>query len=143
MLIIASLSSGAVGIVMAYKGFGVWSLIYPNFASLLVKAFLFWRKQHWFPGFAFSFNSAKEFFGFGSKLMLTNLLASIYGNIYSLVIGKKYTAADLGYYSKAESYPSLISTTVTGMIGKVTFPVLCQINDDLARLKEIYCLALS
>ncbi len=137
--VIATVTTGIVSIVLAFLGFGVWSLIYPNFASLLVKAFLFWRKQHWFPGFAFSFNSAKEFFGFGSKLMLTNLLASIYGNIYSLVIGKKYTAADLGYYSKAESYPSLISTTVTGMIGKVTFPVLCQINDDLPRLKEMYC----
>lgn len=135
----ATVTTGLVSIILAVLGFGVWSLIYPNFASLLVKAILYWRKQHWFPGLAFSFNSAKNFFGFGSKLMLTNLLASIYNNIYSLVIGKKYTAADLGYYSKAESYPSLISTSITGVIGKVTFPVLCQVNDDLVRLKKMYC----
>ncbi len=99
---------------------------------------LFWRYQRWFPGFRFSWKTWREFFSFGSKLLLSGLLDTIYGYIYPIVIGKKFSATDLGYYTKAESYARLPSTVSTSVLGNVTFPVLARIQDDDAALQSVY-----
>lgn len=130
--------TGVATIILALLGYGVWSLIYPTFIALPIKALLYWHYQHWFPGFAFSFQSCKEFFSFGSKLLISGLLDTLYHNIYPIIIGKKFSATDLGYYTRANGYASLPSTTVTGMLSRVTFPVLCEIQDDENRLEQVY-----
>ena len=80
--IISTVSTGIVSVILAYAGFGVWSLILPNFFSVLLRGILYWVYQHWFPGFQFSWKVYKEFFSYGSKLMLSTLLNDVYGNIY-------------------------------------------------------------
>ena len=136
--VVATIITGITTIILAFLDFGVWALIYPNFISLVIRVYLYWHYQHWFPKFNFSLNSFNEFFNFGYKLLATNLLICIYNNLYTLIIGKKYNSTELGYYSKAEGYPALISGTITGVISKVTFPVLCQLTDDKITLINVY-----
>ncbi len=138
IIVTAVISTGIVSIIMAYLGFGVWSLILPNFLSVLLRGILYFIYQHWFPGFRFSWKVYKDFFAYGSKLMVSTLLNAIYGNVYSLVIGKFYSASSLGYYTKGSGYASLPAVTLSGILYKVTFPVLSKIQDDDARLESVY-----
>ena len=136
--VISTVSTGIISIILAYLGFGVWSLILPNFFSVLMRGILYWIYQRWFPGFQFSWKVYKEFFSYGSKLMLTSLINAVYGNVYSLVIGKFYSSAHLGYYTKGHSYASLPTSVLSGILYKVTFPVLSKIQDDDVRLEYVY-----
>ena len=136
--VVAATITGIVSIVLAFLGYGVWALVYPAFFTLLAKAVLFWRYQRWFPGFKFSWKIWREFFSFGSKLLLSDLLNTVYGYIYPLVIGKKFSATDLGYYTKADSYAGLPSTVSTSVLSNVTFPVLARIQDDDTALQSVY-----
>ena len=136
--VVCTIIIGIVTIIFAYLGFGVWSLIYPNFLNPILKYFLFWYYQRWRPKINFSWTIWKEYFSFGSKLLLSSLLNTIFNNLYPLIIGKKYSAIDLGYYSKANGYAGLPVKTFQGVIGSVTFPVLSSIQDDDTRLQNAY-----
>lgn len=133
-----SFFGGGISIAMAFSGFGVWSLVYPAFFRIISGAILYWHYQHWFPGIHFSKNSAKEMFSFGSKLLLSTIINTIYINIYPIVIGKKYNSADLGFYSKSSAFANLPSTTITSVLGGVAYPVLSNIQDDDERLSSVY-----
>lgn len=136
--VISTVITGLLTILMAFMGFGVWSLIYPNFLTIFIQACLFWRLQHWFPGIRFSWSVWKEHFSYGSKLLLSSLLGVVYDNIYPLVIGKKFSATDLGYYSRAYSYPNVPSATISSVITSVSFPVLAKVQDDDEALEAVY-----
>ncbi len=136
--LISLLFAGTLGIILAYKGFGVWALIFQSLGSVLITTGLMWYFIQWRPLKAFSVSSFKELFGFGSKLMLSGLLDTIYTNIYQMVIGKKYNAADLGYYTRANGLAQLPSSEVTSVIQGVTFPILSEIQDDIPRLSYNY-----
>lgn len=138
VFICSEITTGIIAIIMAIKGYGVWSLVVPCYFGFVVKGLMFWHVDHWFPGFGFSKQSFKEFWNFGSKLLATNLINSIYGNIYPVVIGKIYSPTDLGYYSKAGGYANLPSNTLSGVLTKVSYPVLSEIQDDDKRLGEVY-----
>lgn len=136
--VISTISTGIISIILAYCGLGVWSLIFPNFFSVIIRGILYWYYQHWFPGFRFSWEIYKEYFSYGSKLMLSSLLNAVYDNVYSLVIGKLYSVSSLGYYTKGSGYASLPTSTLSGVLYKVTFPVLSKIQDDDERLENVY-----
>ena len=136
--VLVTLVTGITSICLAYLGYGVWALIYPNFLSPIICACFYWHYQHWFPGFSFSWKIWRDYFSFGSKLLASILLNTIWENLYPIIIGKKYSAKDLGFYSKASSYAYLPSKTFQGVIEQVTFPVLCTIQDDDNRLRNAY-----
>lgn len=136
--VVVTIVIGLTSIALAYMGFGVWALILPNFLSPIIYAFFYWHYQHWFPGFNFSWKIWRDYFSFGSKLLASILLNTIWENLYPIIIGKKYSAKDLGFYSKASSYAYLPSKTFQGVIEQVTFPVLCSIQDDDNRLRNAY-----
>ena len=134
----STISTGILSIIMAFMGYGVWSFVWPNFLGLLVKACLFRYYQHWFPGISFSWDKFREFFSYGSKLLASGLLNTIFKNIYPIIIGKCYSASELGHYGKAHSYAALPSTTVSNILAKVTFPVLAKVNDNTETLQGVY-----
>lgn len=136
--ICSSLSSGTLSLVMAYMGYGVWSLVYPSFLSLFVNGVLYWYFLHWFPGHKFSKKSFKDLFAFGSNVLFSSLLSVFFNNIYSIVIGKKYSKQDLGYYSRGGSFANLPSNTITGVLTSVTYPILSKVQDDRQRLENVY-----
>jgi O-antigen/teichoic acid export membrane protein len=136
--VIASVASGIIAIYMAYNGYGVWSLVAKTLTMNIFTSILLWFWNVWNPGLVFSKQSFKELFGFGSKLMLSGLLERIYKNIYPLVIGKYFSAADLGYFSRADQFKNLASNNILGIIQRVSFPVLASIQDDVPRMKSVY-----
>ena len=135
---IAAVSSGFVGIVMAYKGYGVWSLVFQQLLNLSINTGLLWIFSKWRPSWMFSWRSFRELFAFGSKLLLSGLLDTVYRNIYPIVIGKLFSASNLGHYTRAQQFADFPSSNVTGIIQRVTYPVLCTIQKDDERLAGVY-----
>lgn len=136
--VITNVTIGIVSIICALMGMGIWSLVWPNFIMPFLNGYLYWRHDPWFPGFKFSWKVWREFFGFGSKLLVSNLITTIYDHIYPLVVGKKFSATSLGYYAKAQNYASLPPYTLGSIIGPTAYPVLCSIIDDEIRLYNVY-----
>lgn len=134
----SSLTTGIIGIAMAYNGFGVWSIVWPGVFGGAMRCILLWVFSKWKPDKVFSIKSFKELFSFGSKLLVSGLIDTTYNNIYPIIIGKKFSATDLGYYSRADGYSQLPATTITGVMQRVTFPMLCEIQNDMSRLERIY-----
>lgn len=136
--IIASIGSGIVAIIMAYKGFGVWSLVVQRLLKQGLNSLFLWLWNRWRPLWVFSKQSFKELFGFGSKLLISGLIDTLYRNIYYLVIGKFFSAQELGYYTRADEFKRIPSQNLNGIIGRVSYPVLSSIQDDKNRLKANY-----
>lgn len=134
----AAVISGVFGITLAYKGFGVWSLVYQSICSAAINFLMMLIMVRWFPKPVFNKDSFHALFGFGSKLLIASLISSIYSNLYNMVIGKRYSASDLGYYTRADSLGNLPSQNVAGILYRVTFPILSQLQDDRERLRSIY-----
>ena len=136
--IITLVITGTIGISMAYSGYGVWALVFQGLASTLMSTGLLWFFIGWKPKLVFSNNSFKELFGFGSKLMLSGLLDTIYKNIYQVIIGKKFTSAELGFFTRAKGLAQLPSSNITSVIQRVTFPVLSEMQNDTNKLGNNY-----
>ena len=134
----ATIISGIVGVILAYQGYGVWALVWQGVVMTLARMALLWLMSKWRPTTGFSKSSFNYLFGYGSKLLASGLLDTIYNNIYPIVIGKFYTPAQLGNYSRALSFAQLPSSNITSILQRVTFPVLSTIQDDIPRLQANY-----
>ena len=130
--------SGVVGLVMAYNGYGVWALVVQSTVSTFFNFVLLWLCSRWRPVTGFSKASFRYLFNFGSKLLASGLLDTLYNNAYPIVIGKFYNSAQLGLYSRAQGYASLPSSNITGILQRVTFPVLSLMQDDDEKLANNY-----
>lgn len=135
---IAALVSGVVGVLLAYQGYGVWTLVWQQLLNVGINTTLLWVYSNWYPKWVYSWQSFKELFAFGSKLLASGLLDTLYNNIYLLVIGKVFNASSLGFYTQADSFTKLPSSNITGILQRVTYPVLCSIQDDDERLRADY-----
>jgi teichuronic acid exporter len=138
---ISILSSGVSGIfavILAYKGFGVWSLVALTLIREGLRSLFLWLWNRWRPALIFSKKSFFELFGFGSKLLLSGLLDAIYNNIYFPIIGKFFSATELGFYTRANSFSSVPSTSISSVVTRVTYPVLAQLQDNKVLLREAY-----
>lgn len=136
--LIASISSGIIGIVMALLGCGVWSLVAQQISSQLLRTVFLWFFNKWVPSLKFSKTSFNSLFGFGWKLMASGLLDTLWKELYQVVVGKFYSSATLGQYTRAKQFSQLFSSNLTAVIQRVTFPVLSNIQDDKARMIGAY-----
>lgn len=130
--------AGVVAIVAAYRGFGVWALVIQHYVSGIIGLVILWILSPWRPRGRWNKESLRYLWGFGSKMLASGLLDKIYGNIYPIIIGKLFSAADLGQYTRANGYAAIPSTGLTGVLQQVTFPVLSQIQEDNERLRDSY-----
>lgn len=136
--LITSVTSGSVGIGMAMEGMGVWSLVGQQVSRQLLNTIFLWIYSTWRPIREFSKQSFKELFGFGSKLLISGLIDTIYKNIYYLIIGKFYTATQLGQYTRAEQFNMIFSSNLTSVVQRVSYPVLSSIQSEAERMKLAY-----
>ena len=133
-----ALVSGLVGLVMAYTGFGVWALVFQQVGGYVIRTILLWILGKWKPKRRWSWESFHYLWGYGSKMLASGLLETIYSNIYPIVIGKYFSANDLGNYTRAQQFSNLPSSNVTGVLQRVTFPVLSNIQNEDERLARNY-----
>lgn len=136
--LIGAIVSGLIGITMAYTGYGVWAIVTQQLVNFGIVTILLWLFSKWKPILAYSWASFRELFSFGSKLLASGLIETIYRNIYLIVIGKVFKAADLGYYTRAHQFSDFASSNITGIFQRVSYPVLCTIQNDDARLAVAY-----
>ena len=136
--LISSISSGVVGIGMALNGLGVWSLVGQQISRQFLNSAFLWIYSKWYPKLQFSIQSFKELFSFGWKLLASSLLDTVWREIYQVVIGKYYTPAALGQYTRAQQFASICSSNLNSVVQRVSFPVLSSVQDDKERLKNGY-----
>ena len=136
--VIASLVSGAIGIFMALNNYGVWSLVATTLSGSFITMILLWLWNGWRPSLVFSLDSFWEMFSFGSKLLISGLIDTMYHNIYLLIIGRYFSATALGYYTRAQSFKDVPSKNITTVIQRVSYPVLVTLQDDIPKLKAAY-----
>ena len=136
--LIASITSGVIGIVMALFGCGVWSLVTQGLANQVLRSVLLWVFNKWFPLFRFSRSSFTELFGFGWKIMLSTLIDTIWKELYQVVVGKFYSPATLGQYTRAKQFSMLFSSNLTTVVQRVTYPVLSSIQNEKKRMISAY-----
>jgi teichuronic acid exporter len=136
--LIAALISGLIGVYFAAKGLGAWALVYSAIGNSAITTLLMWMRSAWRPKYAFSMVSLRHMFAFGSKLMLAGLLNTLYANLQQMVIGRKFSKQDLGYYARADQFAQFPSSNITGIFQRVTYPVLCKLSDNDDSLLSAY-----
>ena len=127
-----------VGIVMAYVGYGVWSLVISNLLAGMFTLLIAWLVVRWLPKYGWSKESFKYLWGYGNKIMFSSIIENLYSNIAPVFIGKYYSPAQLGIYNRAQGYASMPSQNITGAINNVSFPVLSKMQDDTEKLAYNY-----
>lgn len=136
--LISAILSGVVGIGMAFMGYGVWALVGQQISKQLSNTICLWVFNKWWPNFKFSLHSFKYMWGFGWKLLASSLLDTTWGQLYQVVVGKFYSSATLGQYSRSKEYASMFSSNIQTIVGRVSFPVLAEIQDDKERMVGAY-----
>ncbi len=134
----SNIISGSIGISLAFMDFGVWSLVWRTLLNNTFQTVLLWSFNKWKPTIEFSIDSFREMFSFGYKLLISGLIYRIYTNIYYLIIGKYFSAAALGIYTRADQFKNLFSANLNSTIQRVSYPVLSSLKDDIARLRAGY-----
>lgn len=136
--VISNLFTGILGIFLAYKGWGVWALVFQSLGGNLLIFILNWINVKWLPNFEFSVASFLYMWNYGSKVLSSSIISTVYDNIQPLIIGKYFSAASLGLFSRAQGFAILPSSNLSGILNNVTFPLLSKVNDDFCRLADIY-----
>jgi len=136
--LLAVVISASAGLFLAYSGFGVWALVIQGLSHSLIKTFFLFYFDRWFPQLMFSALSFKQLFRFSFKLLGAGLISTIMANIYSVLIGKKFTAKDLGFYTKAQEYPDLFASAVVNILQVTSFSVLASVQNERERMVSIY-----
>lgn len=132
-----TLVSAIVGIAMAYAGLGVWALVAQSLSNAIIDTIILWITVKWRPVLQFSITRVKALFSFGWKLLCSSLLDTVYNNLRNMIIGKLYSAADLAYYNKADSFPNLIVNNINSSINSVLFPAMSSVQDQRETVKAM------
>jgi len=135
---IAVLFSGVAGIIAAYNGLGVWSLVIQTLSHSLAQAIALWILSKWRPIGHFSFESLKTMFSFGSRLLVAGIIETIFKNLYQTFIGKVYSPSDVGYYSRASTMESAASVATSMALGTVVFAAFSPYQDDDTTLRKVH-----
>lgn len=128
--VFSTLGSGTLAILMAFNGFGVWSLVGKSLVRDLISTVLLWFKSAWFPTFEFYKSSFKDLFEFGSKLVLSGVFGIFTNNVVYIILGKYFSVADVGFYNRAELFKNLPSQNIESIVTSVAYPVLAKVQDD-------------
>lgn len=136
--IIASTVSGILGIGSALLGMGVWSLVIQQISRQVFNTALLWYFSRWLPKLKISVNSFKELFGFSWKLLLAQIINTTWTKLYQFIIGKFYSPATLGQYTRAEQFATIFSSNITTIVQRVSLPVMSEIQDEAQRMVSAY-----
>ena len=132
-----TVGAAVVGILMAYRGLGIWALVAQQLFNTAVDTLVLWITVRWRPRRVFSFERLKGLLSYGWKLLVSALLDTVYNNIRQLIIGKLYTSADLAYFNRGKQFPNLFITNVNSSIDSILLPTMSREQDDKSRMKDL------
>lgn len=134
----AVIISGAIAIYLAYHKYGVWALVSQSLINNFLNTLFLAIKTKWIPKLVFSKQSFKTLFSFGSKLMLSGLLHTIYLNLYSLVIGRFYSSSNVGFYNRSYTIAQYPSSNIVSVISRAIYPIQCSQQNDTEKLSSSF-----
>lgn len=132
------LIGGVLGIVLAWQGFGVWSLVYSAICKNVISTIQYWFYSNWRPSFIFNKIKFRYHFSFGIRITASALLDVVFSNLFTIIIGKKFSSVELGYYDRADGLKQLPINNIAATLNRVAFPLFAKISHDNARLKNVY-----
>lgn len=133
-----ALIGSLIGVLMAYKGYGVWSIVVMYLITQGLQSIMLWVFSKWRPIFKINFTKVRYHFNFGYKLLISAILNVSFNNIYNILIGKYFPLKTLGYYDRALAFSNQPVSIFSGIISKVTYPMLSIIKDDSKKIEEVY-----
>ena len=134
----SSIISSAFAIIVAFAGAGIWALVWQSLLFSILNFFFVIYSCRWFPLLTFSTSSFKELGGFGSKLLLSSIIHTLYQELTTILIGRFYSVKELGYYNRGSEFAKMPISTINGVLQKITYPILAKIQDDTDRLINVY-----
>lgn len=132
----STLVSTVISIIIAYLEYGVWALVFKTLLDCSLRTILLWLAGKWKPQLKFSWNSFKSLFSFGGVMLITSLVITLYQNIQSLIIGKAFSAKQLGYYTQAAKLEDVPATAMEQVVNQVAFSVFSKIKDDFEKIQK-------
>jgi len=132
-----TVGAAVIGITMAYMGYGVWALVAQLLFNAAVDTVILWLTVKWRPRALFSWKRLKRLLSFGWKLLVSSLIETVYNDLRKLIIGKKYTKADLAHFDRGKQFPNFIVTNLNIAIDSVLFPVMSSVKEDTVRVKQM------
>ncbi len=132
-----TICAAIVGITMAYMRCGVWALIVQNVINVTIDTVILWITVQWRPQAQFSIKRLRKLYSFGWKLLVSAILDTGYNNLWSLIIGRVYTPADLGLYNQGDKFPKLIVSNVNTSIDSVLLPAMSNVQDEREHVKSM------
>lgn len=131
------LLAGVVGIVIALMGGGLWALVAQTMLNVFVVCLVMSFTSGLKLRFVCNFSRVKVLFAFGWKLLASGLMDTLYQELRSLVIGKKYDSGTLAYYNRGKNFPQFIITAVNGTVQSVMLPAMSAKQDDSSEVKTL------
>lgn len=135
--LISVLISGVISIILAYKGYGVWALVFQFLIKSILTVFVMWIQLKWKPTLIFSKSSFNSLFPYGSKLLLSSILNTIVNNFSALFIAKLTSAKDLGFYTRGTQFADVVYGIFSSVLDSVLLPSLAQIQKEREILVQI------
>lgn len=135
--LISTIAAALIGIAMAYQGFGPWALVAQQLSLQVFSCVSIFLLTHWWPKGKFSMASIKELIPFGSRILGSNLLVTLFLNLRSVIIGRMYSSEDLGYFNRGKQFPQAIMESINGTIQSVLLPVYANEQDDRQKILKM------
>lgn len=132
--IITTVTSGLIGITLAYSGFGVWSLVVQTLSGSLIMSIYIWYANSWRPILKFKIQALRDLWSFGFHMFLNNVVNTLYDSTSTLIIAKVFSPVDLGLYSRANSLNRFVIKYSSESISSVIYPSMAQLQDNKAEL---------
>ncbi len=133
----ATFVSGILGVTAAYMGLGVWALVLQQLVSGAMMTVVLWRMLPWRPRWMFSWERLKSILSYSWKLLASSLISTLYADLRTLVIGRMYPLATLGFYNRGKQFPQLLAGNIDHTIQSVMFPALSRLQDDRVRMRSL------
>ena len=135
--LISSTFASCVAIIMAYKGFGVWSLVIQQVLATFISTILFVFYSKWMPKFIFSINGFLYMFNFGGYILVSNVINTFCNNVQGLLIGRYFSPSIMGYYTQARKLEEIASHSFSNVIEQVSYPILSKFQDDNMAMQSV------
>lgn len=129
---------GCLGIIIAYNGLGIWTLVVLQVGNALLRSIWLWTLSKWKPSLTFNKESFHDLFNFGWKLLGANLIGTFFNEIYSFVIGRYLGASDLGLYTKGKQLSEYPRSIINNIINRVILPVMVETQGDTEQIQNVY-----
>ncbi len=136
--VVSNIVGGLIGILAAFMGLGVWSLVLKSIIQKLTSTLMLWIQNSWRPILVFKLELLKEHFKFGSRLLISGIIDTFFANLYYLVIGKYFSSAEVGYYSRADQFQKLPSSNFSNIISRVSYPIMSSLSDSKDELRKVF-----